>query len=100
MSARRRRSSCLDGALQLGELEQVDSWICFDVVLDCHDDLAMLGQEIAEDEPTPMPESHYTDLRRTPKVVGTAPIGARYVCTQCHAAQTDAVPLVDNTYKQ
>jgi cytochrome c-type protein NapB len=68
--------------------------------LDCHDDLAMLGQEIAEDEPTPMPESHYTDLRRTPKVVGTAPIGARYVCTQCHAAQTDAVPLVDNTYKQ
>ena len=68
--------------------------------LECHHDPGMLGSEIAEDEPTPMPESHYTDLRRNPDKVGKTPIGARYVCTLCHVVQTDAKPLVDNTYRQ
>lgn len=67
---------------------------------DCHDDPSTIGEEIGEDEPTPMPQSHYTDLRRSPDEVSATPIGARYVCTQCHAPQSDAAPLVANTYRQ
>ena len=68
--------------------------------LECHDLPDQIGQEPAPGEPSPMPASHYTDLRRSPDEVTQEVIGARYVCTQCHAPQTNAQPLVANTYRQ
>jgi len=68
--------------------------------LECHDLHEQIGEEVASGDPTPMPASHYTDLRRNPDEVTTKVIGARFVCTQCHAPQSDAVPLVANTYRQ
>ncbi len=66
--------------------------------LDCHDLPDDIGAEIGADEPTPMPESHYTDLRRPGSEAAEKPVGARYTCTQCHVPQTDAEPLVASTY--
>lgn len=68
--------------------------------LECHDLHDQIGEEVAPGDPTPMPASHYTDLRRDPDEVTTKVIGARFVCTQCHAPQSDAAPLVANTYRQ
>ena len=65
--------------------------------LDCHNLPDQIGAKREPGEPTPMPESHYTDLRRSPDKVTEKVIGARYVCHQCHVAQTDARPLVANT---
>ena len=62
----------------------------------CHDQPAMIGRK-AKGMPTPMPQSHYTDLRRAPDKVKKQVIGSRFVCTQCHAPQADVSPLVENT---
>ena len=59
----------------------------------CH----MVAEQV-EGEATPMPESHYTDLRHTPDKVGDEVAGARYNCTLCHVSRTDAVPLVANEF--
>jgi cytochrome c-type protein NapB len=61
--------------------------------LECH-----AVEEKVEGEPTPVPESHYVDLRNQPDVVNSEIAGARYVCTTCHVASTDADPLVGNTF--
>ncbi len=66
--------------------------------LDCHHLPAEIGTEIAAEDATPVPVSHYTDLRKPGSKATQELIGARYVCTQCHAAQTDAAPLVASTY--
>ena len=50
-------------------------------------------------EPTPVPASHYVDLRRAPGVKGDKLAGSRYVCTACHVPQTDAKPLVRSLYR-
>ena len=63
--------------------------------LDCHDTKA----EKKKDEPTPIPASHYVDLRRSPEIQGEKPAGTRYYCTACHVPQTDAKPLVGSTYR-
>lgn len=68
--------------------------------LDCHDDPSMIGGEIGDDEATPIPLSHYTDLRNNPDLVTETLIGARYDCTQCHVPQMNAEPLVVNTYQK
>ena len=68
--------------------------------VECHDLRDQIGEELASGDPTPMPVSHYTDLRRKPDEVTTKVIGARFVCTQCHVPQSDAAPLVANTYRQ
>ncbi len=47
---------------------------------------------------TPIPRSHYTDLRRAPEKVTNHLINARYNCNQCHVPQLDATPLVENTF--
>jgi len=60
---------------------------------DCH--------SVAEKEPgqpTPMPASHYTDLRNAPGHRGDRVAGARWVCTACHAPLTDAKPIVGNAF--
>ena len=56
--------------------------------LECHG-----IEEKVEGEPTPVPESHYRDLRNAPTIVREQIAGSRYVCISCHAAQTDARPL-------
>jgi cytochrome c-type protein NapB len=55
-------------------------------------------EEKLEGEATPIPSSHYTDLRNAPEVVGEQIVGARWVCTSCHVAQTGAQPLVGNRF--
>lgn len=68
--------------------------------LDCHDLRDEIGAEIGADEATPMPVSHYTDLRKPGSEAAEKPVGARYTCTQCHAALTDAKPLVASDYRR
>lgn len=55
-------------------------------------------KEKEKGQPTPMPPSHYTDLRNAPGKVAERVAGARWVCTACHVAQTDAGPLVGNRF--
>ncbi|MCB1877690.1 MAG: nitrate reductase cytochrome c-type subunit [Chromatiales bacterium] len=64
----------------------------------CHDQPSRIGMEKMAGLPTPIPASHYTDLRREPDKVTGKVIGARYICTQCHAPQADVKPLVDNKF--
>jgi cytochrome c-type protein NapB len=60
--------------------------------LECHD------PEMAPDMGAPAaPASHRVDLRRSPEVTAEETVGARWVCTSCHVAQTDTEPLVANT---
>ena len=61
------------------------------VCTDCH-----LIDEKAEGGPTPIPESHFVDLRDAPGEVRDEIVGSRWVCTACHVAQTDNPPLVGN----
>jgi len=68
--------------------------------MDCHADREAIGKPVAPGDPTPIPLSHYTDLRRDPDTVTDQVVGARWVCVQCHATQTDAKPLVENTYRR
>jgi cytochrome c-type protein NapB len=60
--------------------------------LDCHQ---VRGEKVAG-EPTPIPPSHYVDLRAAPDKAGATVTGARLVCVSCHVARTDAPPLVAN----
>jgi len=64
--------------------------------LGCHDKPDMIGKR-AQGMPTPMPASHYQDPWAP--TGGKKLAGARYNCTQCHAQQSDAQPLVENTLK-
>jgi cytochrome c-type protein NapB len=57
--------------------------------LDCHE-----VAEALEGDPTPIPASHYVDLRNAPTKFQDAPVGARYICVSCHVAHTEAPPLV------
>ena len=63
--------------------------------LDCH-----AVTEKKPGEPTPLPPSHYTDLRNAPDAVADKVTGARYVCVSCHVGTTDAAPLVQNRFMQ
>lgn len=61
--------------------------------VDCHG-----IAEADEGDPTPIPPSHYTDLRRAPDRLGETVAGARWVCTSCHVVLTGAEPLVGNRF--
>lgn len=67
----------------------------FNMCVECH-----ALDEAGEGDPTPIPESHYTDLRNDPGKVTSDVVGARYKCTACHAPQTDAPPLVENRFTE
>jgi len=64
----------------------------------CHNQPDNWGKPRAQGTPTPIPQSHYTDLRNAPGKVTDHLINARYTCNQCHVPQLDATPLVENTY--
>ena len=57
--------------------------------LECHD-----PSVAADMGAVAVPSSHNVDLRRKPTAEGKDVVGARWVCTSCHVAQTDAEPLV------
>lgn len=59
--------------------------------LKCHD-----WQFAAKEKAPELSESHYKD--RDGNQFDTVYRG-RWFCTQCHAGQTDAKPLVDNTFE-
>lgn len=65
-----------------------DSNMC----IDCH------AVEVKEEgEPTPIPASHYIDMRNAPDKKGADVAGARYLCVSCHVEQTATKPLVGNS---
>ena len=75
----------LDGMLPITR----DSNSC----LTCHD------KAIARDVGAiAAPETHYYDFRKN-KSTGDTISEVRFNCTQCHVAQSDAKPLVRNTFK-
>ncbi len=49
-------------------------------------------------EPTPIPASHYVDLRNAPSKRGEKVVGARWSCTACHVPQQDVAPLVKGPF--
>jgi nitrate reductase (cytochrome), electron transfer subunit len=63
--------------------------------LECHE----LPGPKKKGEPTPLPRSHYVDWRHEGGKVQAKPAGARWICTACHAPQTDAKPLVVSKFK-
>lgn len=65
--------------------------------LACHDKRELIGKKAAG-QPTPIPLSHYTDLRHAPDKAGKKLVGARYLCTQCHVPQGKVPPLVENNF--
>lgn len=63
--------------------------------VDCH---AVPGPK-KKGEATPVPASHFVDLRRAPEKKAEQVAGTRYVCISCHVGQTDAAPAVGSTYR-
>ena len=64
--------------------------------LRCHDKPELQGKQ-AEGEATPMPPSHYRDVR-TPDTATQRVDGSRFLCLQCHVPQAQVAPLVKNTF--
>jgi len=63
--------------------------------LACHE----LGETTSPDDPPALPPSHGTDFRAAPDEVGDSPVGARWRCVACHLPQSDAPPLVGNSFE-
>lgn len=59
----------------------------------CHD---LAGVAPSPGGPTPIPASHYYDLRNAPTTLRKEITWARYNCVACHLPATDAPPLVEN----
>jgi cytochrome c-type protein NapB len=63
---------------------------------DCHDKKDKIGKtEHRSGKKIPMPASHYGGFYGKGDKEEIS--GARYTCTQCHVAQSNAKPLVENT---
>lgn len=61
--------------------------------VDCHEvDVKEPG------EPTPVPQSHYEDLRRAPGEYGDTIVGARFNCVSCHVSPGDNELLVESIF--
>jgi len=50
-------------------------------------------------EPTPVPKSHYIDMRNAPDRAGSSLSNTRYVCVSCHVESTGAKPLVRSDFR-
>ncbi len=73
--------------------------------LGCHLQPDKVGQKVKKGEPIPIPASHYQTGAYGKPEAGAKPAehkgklsGSRFVCTQCHRPQTNAKPLVQNTF--
>ena len=71
-------------------ISRVDNWC-----IDCHRTDWTAPEE---GEATPIPFSHYMDLRGASKEIGEEVVGARWVCVSCHVAVTEAPVLVGNSF--
>jgi cytochrome c-type protein NapB len=63
--------------------------------VDCH----VIDGPKKKGEPTPVPASHFVDLRHAPEKKGDKLAGARWVCTSCHVSRSNAPPAVGSTFK-
>ena len=64
---------------------------------DCHDQPNKIGRtKHRTGKKIPMPKSHYGGFKGNGDKQEIS--GARYNCTQCHVPQSNAKPLVENTY--
>jgi len=61
--------------------------------VDCH-----AVAEKKKGEATPIPASHYIDLRNAPGQRRDEVVGARWNCTACHVPQHDVAPLVKSAF--
>lgn len=61
--------------------------------IDCH-----AVEEKEPGEPTPIPRSHYVDLRNAPDTEEDHVVGSRFVCTSCHVSPGGNEPLVGNSF--
>jgi cytochrome c-type protein NapB len=61
--------------------------------VDCHE-----AEKKIEGEATPIPQSHYVDLRNAPEVTGAEVTGARYLCVSCHVSPGNNPLLVGNVF--
>ena len=59
----------------------------------CHDDPDLIGTELAADDPTPMPLSHYVEVDGK-----LSHSGETMFCTQCHVPQADVPALTGSTF--
>ncbi len=66
----------------------------------CHAQPDQWGKKRAAGTPTPIPPTHYTDLRHARDKVTDHLIGGRYNCNQCHVPQSNAPQLVENTFSK
>jgi len=76
----------LDGLIPITR----DSNIC----VSCHQQPDKVGKKKVKGEPTPLPATHYTDVKNNALHM------VRYNCTQCHTPQANVSPLVGNTFKR
>lgn len=68
------------------------------ICISCHNIPGQWGKTREPGMPTPMPATHYTDLRSSSGTVSDQINNARFNCNQCHVPQMDAKPLVENTF--
>lgn len=64
----------------------------------CHNQPDQWDKKREPGTPTPIPKSHFTDLRNAPGKVTDHLVNARFNCNQCHVPQANAAPLVENTF--
>ena len=62
--------------------------------LTCHG----ISKKKEPEDPTPIPESHYVDLRYASGAVGKDLAGSRFVCTSCHVPQAEVPPPIGNRF--
>lgn len=60
----------------------------------CHQQPDQVGKKKVKGEPTPLPATHYTDVKNNALNMG------RYNCTQCHTPQANVNNLVGNTFNK
>ena len=64
--------------------------------LDCHDRFDKIGKKYVKGKKLPMPKSHYGGFAGKGKADEVS--GSRYTCVQCHVPESNAKPLVSNTF--
>jgi cytochrome c-type protein NapB len=60
----------------------------------CHQQPDQVGKKKVAGEPTPLPATHYTSVKKNALQM------RRYNCVQCHTPQADVNNLVGNTFKK